>query len=98
MGAINATKRVAPELGEWAIHPGRKCAAVDPELFFPVYGGSAEEARAKTLCRMCPVKTPCREYALEAVPLVEGIWGATNATDRQRIRYARIEEQMAGAA
>lgn len=38
------------------------CAGTDPELFFPVMGGSGDSAKA--LCRRCPVQAECLAYAL----------------------------------
>jgi WhiB family redox-sensing transcriptional regulator len=44
------------------------CTEVDPELFFPNYqiGGEGEfqEARAKQVCRSCPIINECLEFAL----------------------------------
>jgi len=78
-----------PGPGDWAAHPDRACAHVDPELFFPVseVAGRYDPAIqiAKALCRTCPVITPCREYAL-ATPTLQGIWGATTDKERRKIR------------
>lgn len=38
------------------------CSSVDPDLFFPEKGGSVRAAKA--ICRGCPVRTECLEYAL----------------------------------
>jgi len=36
-------------------------------------------------CRACPVMDECRQYALDR-PWIAGIWGATTAPERDRIR------------
>lgn len=38
------------------------CAGGDPAVWFPDQGEAAREA--KRICRMCPVRQPCLEYAL----------------------------------
>jgi hypothetical protein len=37
------------------------CVGVDPEVFFPLAGHDATEARA--VCMACPVLSQCRDYA-----------------------------------
>ena len=39
-----------------------RCSGVNPDLFFPERGASTYEA--KQVCRACPVKAECLEYAL----------------------------------
>lgn len=38
------------------------CAQIDTECFFPDKGGSTRDA--KRICRRCPVRRECLEYAL----------------------------------
>ena len=56
------------------------CQSADPELFFPSSprGNSflATQA-AKRVCRGCPVRTQCLEFALEA-RLEHGVWGGAD--------------------
>jgi WhiB family redox-sensing transcriptional regulator len=64
------------------------CRDTDPELFFPV--GTTGYAlvqvdRAKEVCRQCPVKTQCLDYALETNQ-DSGIWGGTSEEERRDIR------------
>lgn len=59
------------------------CQWVDPELFFPVKGGSA--LAAKRICSQCSVRVQCLEYALRT-PRIDGIWGGTSERERCRIR------------
>lgn len=69
------------------------------ELFFPEQGSSVgQRARAKKVCKQCPVKLECLENAL-TVPVmdprgrtghwVSGVWGGTVESERIAIRKAR---------
>ena len=59
------------------------CAQTDPELFFPEQGDAAYAA--KKVCRSCPVRAECLEYALtNDVPF--GVWGGLSARERRRVR------------
>lgn len=67
------------------------CRGLDPNLFFPVRGETAE--RAKQVCSGCVVRRQCLEYALRQPPCgygyaqrVGGIWGGTSANERKRMR------------
>lgn len=64
-------------------------AGVDPEAFFPpAKEQSAKHARqaepAKRVCRSCPVRDGCLQYALRTG--VSGVWGGTTDDERRRIR------------
>lgn len=63
------------------------CGQTDPELFFPEKGVSS--ARAKLVCRQCPVITQCRDFAVAAPMLLDGVWGGTTARERQELRRER---------
>jgi WhiB family transcriptional regulator, redox-sensing transcriptional regulator len=71
------------------------CRGVDPDLFFPERGASAEEAKA--VCQGCAVRAECLEYALAAGENL-GIWGGTNARQRRAIRRQRRRAAAEGAA
>lgn len=58
----------------------------DPDLFFPGRGESNEDA--VSICKRCPVRDLCLEYALEHGEH-HGIWGGTSERERRRIRRAR---------
>lgn len=60
------------------------CSQVDPEIFFPVPGG--KHTTAKLICRSCPVREQCLEYA-QAHRLRDGIWGGLS--DRERLALRR---------
>jgi WhiB family redox-sensing transcriptional regulator len=84
----------------WAEAEGREpaawrsaaaCRRADPELFFPV--GSARLAAdhlaaAKAVCRTCPVRVPCLEFAM-ATNQDAGVWGGTSEEERRVLRAAR---------
>ncbi|MFP8963481.1 WhiB family transcriptional regulator [Streptomyces nanhaiensis] len=64
------------------------CRGEDPELFFPIGdGGLAERqtARARAVCRGCPVMPQCRDWAVRNGE-TEGVWGGTTAAERRLIR------------
>lgn len=89
-GSLRSSGRsvVSPSsaVDDWRGHA--LCRDEPPELFFPL-GQSEAAARqteaAKQVCRRCPVCRECREWALSQVRL-EGVFGATDVTDRQRLR------------
>jgi len=59
------------------------CAETDPEAFFPEKGGSARPAKA--VCRDCPVRAECLQYALDHHEYW-GIWGGLSYQERRRLR------------
>lgn len=66
------------------------CRGVDPDVFYPVSDEEAEEAKA--ICRVCPVRESCLEYAL-ANRERDGVWGG--ATERERRRLIRQRRKSA---
>lgn len=54
------------------------CAQTDPDAFFPEKGQSS--AAARLVCRGCPVRDACREWA-NATDQRHGVWG--ELTSRQ---------------
>lgn len=62
------------------------CRGIDPDLFYPERGESTAEAKA--VCKECPVRTECGEYALE-IGEKFGIWGGMSERERRRIRRER---------
>jgi len=61
------------------------CRAVPTEVFFPGRGEATEPA--KEVCRACPVRAECRDYAVPVAEL-KGIWGGLAEVERQRLRRA----------
>lgn len=68
-------------------YPTLPCNA-DPELFQPAgYGTEFADqiADAKAICRSCPAKADCRDWAVrKAEPF--GIWAATTPEERKALR------------
>ncbi len=54
--------------------------------FFPGRGGSAREAKA--VCRVCPVRPQCLEYAL-GFDQLSGVWGGLSERERRQLRRER---------
>ena len=61
-------------------------------VFFPDVpaggSGAREYARAKALCKDCPVRTHCLSYAI-AHKIPYGVWGGTTQAERRRIPKER---------
>ena len=62
------------------------CRSISPSVFFPSDGVGVEVARQ--ICRDCPVKDPCLEYAL-VNHIDHGVWGGTSERERRRIARRR---------
>ncbi|MEU6661216.1 WhiB family transcriptional regulator [Streptomyces sp. NPDC046821] len=78
------------------------CTGYDPETFFPVGTTSLELAKAneaKAVCRRCPVREHCLQWAQEAY-IADGIWGGHTPKEREalRRRAARQKRSAASAA
>ncbi len=58
------------------------CRGLTPDIFYPVSDELA--GPALSICKTCPVRVSCLEYAISAKE-TEGVWGATTAKDRRRI-------------
>jgi WhiB family transcriptional regulator, redox-sensing transcriptional regulator len=61
------------------------CRNHDPELWFPI--GDGDQAAVKTavgVCRGCPVRTECLDYAIHRGE--PGIWGGTTEGERRHLR------------
>lgn len=74
---------------DWMEHAA--CIDADPALFFPSSGQPS--APAKAICRTCPVRFECLEYALvhETTSKGHGVWGGTTGQERDRIRRRRAQ-------
>lgn len=59
------------------------CRGMDPELWFSERGESTSEA--KEVCRCCPVRRECSEFALANGERF-GVWGGLSERQRRRIR------------
>lgn len=58
------------------------CIGLVPETFYPETEEEAQQA--KDVCAVCPVQSPCLEYAL-ARREKEGVWGGCTERERRRI-------------
>lgn len=68
------------------------CRSSDPELFFPVsdiWAARAQVEAAKKVCRRCPVRGTCLNWALDNGSEA-GIWGGTTEEERSKLRSRRI--------
>lgn len=71
------------------------CASADPDLFFPGPGGDASLARV--ICRTCPVRRMCLDYAIETRQKF-GVWGGMTESQRRRLRRDRDDHPARPAA
>jgi WhiB family redox-sensing transcriptional regulator len=86
-GALRYIPRAAPDtLGgpgeDLSWQDSALCAQADPEAFFPIKGGSTREA--KKVCRACPVRAECLEYALIHQERY-GIYGGLSERERRKL-------------
>ena len=88
IGCRPGAERVA---AEWITR--RNCADIDPNVFFPNDGVGV--ITAQKVCAECPVKDPCREYAL-ANNITHGVWGGTSERQRRRILRERRRAAKVG--
>ncbi|MEV5140033.1 WhiB family transcriptional regulator [Streptomyces syringium] len=77
------------------------CREEDPELFFPVgnTGPSLLQIEeAKAVCRRCPVREQCLQWALESGQDA-GVWGGLSEDERRSLkrRAARARARNAAA-
>jgi len=63
------------------------CEGFDPDVFFPT-SGRGLDADAKAICRQCPVRLQCLDYAVTN-RFDHGIWGGLNMHERRRVRRQR---------
>lgn len=64
------------------------CAQTDPAIFFPEGVGNAittQVKEAKKVCRRCPVKDACLEWALDTGQSA-GVWGGLSEDERAPMR------------
>ncbi len=60
------------------------CLGMDPALWFPARGQRVDSIRA--VCESCPVRQPCLDYVMSLPVWTDGVWGATTAQERKRLR------------
>ena len=70
------------------------CRGPQAEAFFPPAHAERKdeknqrEARAKSICRSCPVQRACLDYALR-INEPHGIWGGLNEVERKQLSDRR---------
>ena len=67
-----------------------KCRGADPFLFV-ADELFRDDSKAKAICRGCPIRLTCLEYALDYNE-EWGIWGGLTEIERKNLRKARIRE------
>ncbi|MCA1569328.1 MAG: WhiB family transcriptional regulator [Chloroflexi bacterium] len=77
----------------WREHAA--CRGKDPAIWFPTRGDFELEERAREVCRGCPVRPECREYALDAGEPM-GIWGGLSERQREKILGRRLQPRTQG--
>jgi WhiB family redox-sensing transcriptional regulator len=69
------------------------CRTFPTEWWYPLDGNYAKNtARARSICKSCPVKDECLEAALRRNE--EGIWGDTNIRERRALRRTRNVQKI----
>jgi WhiB family transcriptional regulator, redox-sensing transcriptional regulator len=68
------------------------CAQSDAEAWFPEKGGSIRQP--KMICRACPVRDECLDYALEHGERF-GIWGGLTERERRPLLAAHASKGLA---
>ena len=63
------------------------CAEVPGDLFFTDDAGERVPEQVKDLCRNCPSRVACGEYALRN-RIDDGMWGGMTPRERNEIRRA----------
>lgn len=85
---------VSPLFHEDGWQAAALCRGADSALFFspgtnePKEEKDAREAVAKSICRECPVRTACLEFAIMTREPY-GIWGGLNESERRRMLSRR---------
>jgi WhiB family redox-sensing transcriptional regulator len=63
------------------------CRTAEPDMFFPAAakgGPESDAARARAMCRSCPVCAACLSFAL-STSQAYGIWGGFSEGERRRL-------------
>lgn len=74
----------------WMDHAA--CSGEDINLFFPPSAGEEHQPQieqAKEICRRCPVRAECLEYAL-MLPIRHGIFGGLDEVERDLLRRRQL--------
>ncbi|MFI6936295.1 WhiB family transcriptional regulator [Streptomyces cellulosae] len=80
----------------WREHAA--CRHEDPDLFFPIgTTGPAlvQQEQAKAVCRRCPVREQCLEWALDTGQSI-GVWGGTSENERRALKRRAAARRRSG--
>ena len=61
------------------------CGGLDADVFYPYASNPDAYEPAKGVCRDCPVRAMCLEYALDNDERY-GVWGGTDPEERRRLK------------
>lgn len=64
---------------------GAPCSQIDPELWHAAAGDQQTTRTAQKICRTCPHRWPCLQYAMDTAQ-TWGVWGATTPRERAAMR------------
>jgi WhiB family redox-sensing transcriptional regulator len=84
--ALTWSRVVAWDKADWRQRAA--CRNLSPDLFFPVGSSGAALAqieKAKQICRSCPSRAQCLEFALTSNQ-ESGVWGGTSEEERRLLR------------
>lgn len=89
-------------MGNWSWQDDAACRREDASLFFAPEGERGldkvwREDDARGVCRYCPVRTECLDYALSR-PEKFGMWGGLNEDERASERRRRMRRGRETAA
>lgn len=84
----NASRGMGWNPKEWRTRSA--CREVDTAIFFPDTGDEVATAAAKAVCRTCPVREACLDFAL-LTRQNDGVWGGLDEDERRRVRRRRQE-------
>ena len=85
-GIFDETGLSLPDVSELAWMDSALCAQVGGDAWYPEKGGAV--LAPKRICRQCPVRAECLDYALDHNERF-GVWGGLSEAERQRLRRQR---------
>ena len=66
------------------------CGTSDGDAWFPEKGGSTR--LAKRVCRSCPVRSECLDFALGTNEAF-GVWGGLSREERERLQRKHLQRE-----
>lgn len=102
--APRAQERLTPIMTDpapaWRTGSGwrdRALCAQDPDAWFPHERDVVANARAKTICRACPVRPDCLEDTLSRPLPPIGIWAGLGVRELRKLQAIRRGRRKGGA-